>query len=125
MAHYAYIDENNIVTNVIVGPDEGTEPEGIDSWEAYFSSKGKGKALRTSYNTYENAHINGGEPFRKNFAGIGFSYDEENDAFIAPQPFPSWTLNAETFVWDPPVPAPEDGQAYDWDEESLSWVLVS
>ena len=89
MAHYAYIDENNIVTAVIVGPDEGTEPEGIDSWEEYFSAKGKGRALRTSYNGN----------IRKNYAGIGWTYDEARDAFIPPQPGPDCTLDEDTCLW--------------------------
>ena len=75
MAHYAYIDENNLVTAVIVGPDEGSEPEGVTSWEEYFSAKGKGQALRTSYNTHGGVHSEGGEPLRFNYAGIGYTYD--------------------------------------------------
>lgn len=124
MAHYAYIDENNIVTYVIVGPDEGTEPEGIDSWEAYFSAKGKGRSVRTSYNTQGGVHSNGGAPLRKNYAGIGFTYDEERDAFIPPQPFASWSLDEETCLWVSPIPYPEDGNAYEWDEESGNWIQI-
>lgn len=106
MAHYAYIDETNTVTSVIVGPDEGTEPGGVNSWESYFSAKGKGQALRTSYNTYGNAHSMGGTPFRGNYAGIGFTYNEERDAFIPPKPEPTeevsdWVLNEETCLWEP------------------------
>lgn len=131
MAHYAYIDENNRVTQVIVGPEEGTEPEGFDSWEEYFSQQGKGRALRTSYNTMEGIHydINTGEPsedqskaFRFNYAGIGMIYNEEFDAFITPQPFESWTLNISGLYWEPPVPRPEGEGSYVWNEESLSWL---
>ena len=87
MAHYAYIDQNNLVTSGIVGPDENTEPDEITSWEDYFSAKGKGRALRTSYNTFGGEHILGGVPFRKTYAGIGFTYDEDRDAFIPPKPY--------------------------------------
>jgi len=124
MAHYAYIDENNLVTSVIVGPDEGTEPEGIESWEAHFSAKGKGQALRTSYNTQGGVHSGDGEAFRFNYAGIGFSYDEERDAFIPPKPFESWVLDEGTCLWVAPVPMPDDGEPYSWDEEAGEWVVV-
>ena len=133
MAHYAYIDDNNLVTSVIVGPDEGSEPEGVESWEQYFSAKGKGQALRTSYNTRGGVHYNPetGEPsegqtqaLRFNYAGIGFTYDEERDAFIPPQPYASWVLDDYTCLWVPPLPYPEDGGQYIWDEESVSWVVV-
>ena len=124
MAHYAYIDENNIVTAVIVGPDEGSEPEGVESWEPYFSAKGKGQALRTSYNTYGGVHSEGGTPFRFNYAGIGFTYDEERDAFIPPKPFESWVLDEDTCLWVAPVAYPEDGGVYTWDEDAGDWVVV-
>jgi hypothetical protein len=123
MAHYAYINDG-IVTSVIVGPDEGTEPEGVESWEAYFSAKGKGQAVRTSYNTSGGAHSGGGEPLRMNYAGVGFTYDEERDAFIPPKPFESWVLDEATCLWEAPVAHPEDGETYTWDEESTSWTLV-
>lgn len=114
MAHYAYIDENSLVTQVIVGPDEGTEPDGIDSWEEYFSAKGKGRAVRTSYN----------HNIRKNYAGIGYIYDEQRDAFIPPKEFDSWVLNETTCRWEPSVAYPEDGGLYDWDEDAGDWVAV-
>jgi hypothetical protein len=120
MAHYAYIDEDNIVTQVIVGPDE----DGETDWEAYFSAKGKGRAVRTSYNTMAGVHLNGGEPFRFNYAGIGYTYDEERDAFIPPKPYDSWVLNEGTCLFEAPIPMPEDGGVYDWNEESQSWDLV-
>ena len=119
MAHYAYIDEMNTVTSVIVGPDEGTEPDGVESWEAYFSTKGKGQALQTSYNTHGGVHYTNGVPsedqrkaLRKNYAGIGFSYDPDRDAFIPPKPFESWPLNEDTCLWEAPVAYPEDGETY-------------
>jgi len=114
MAHYAYVDESNLVTSVIVGPDEGTEPEGIDSWEAYFSAKGKGQAVRTSYN----------DNIRFNYAGIGYSYDAERDAFIPPTPYPSWVLDETTCLWVAPIDYPADGGQYVWDEETTDWVEV-
>jgi hypothetical protein len=124
MAHYAYIDENGIVTQVIVGPDEGTEPDGVESWEAYFSAKGKGQAVRTSYNTVGGSHSGGGTPLRYNYAGIGFTYDEGRDAFIPPKPFESWVLDEDTCLWVAPVPYPEDGKVYAWDEDAGDWVAV-
>ncbi len=136
MAHYVYLDEDNVVVDVIVGPDEGNEPTGVDSWEEYFSAKGKGRSLRTSYNTRAGIHYSLDEEgrqvpsadqsraFRKNYAGIGFRYDEERDAFIPPQPFQSWVLNEETCLWDPPTPFPADGGYYLWDEDSGAWVEV-
>jgi len=126
MAHYAYIDENNLVTAVIVGPDEGTEPEGVSSWEDYFSAKGKGKALRTSYNTHGNQHATGNTPLRYNYAGIGFTYDPERDAFIPPKPenLNSWVLDEATCLWVAPIEYPADGGVYAWDESEGDWVEV-
>ena len=121
MAHYAYIDDNNVVTGVIVGPDESADTD----WEAYFSAKGKGRSVRTSYNTYGGRHSKGGTPFRKNYAGIGFTYDEERDAFIPPKPFDSWVLDEDTCLWVAPVPYPEGGGEYAWNEDSHSWELIS
>ena len=118
MAHYAYLDGNNVVTQVIVGRDEGED--GVD-WEAYYG------AVRTSYNTHGGQHTNGGTPFRGNFAGIGYRFDPDlgpDGAFIPPQPFPSWVLNTSTALWDAPVPYPTDGKPYRWDEDTLSWVEV-
>jgi hypothetical protein len=122
MAHYAYIDGNSTVIDVIVGPDEGTEPDGVSSWENYFTAKGNGRALRTSYNTVGGEHGGGGEPYRKNYAGLGYTYDEERDAFIPPKPYGSWVLNEDTCLWDAPVPYPTDGGEYGWDEETTQWV---
>lgn len=124
MAHYAYIDDNNIVTQVVVGRDENDLPQGVNSWEEYFSSKGKGRCLRTSYNTRNNTHVDGGVPFRGNFAGIGSVYDEELDAFYRQQPFPSWSFNADILDWDAPVPYPDDGIGYYWDEEEQAWFEI-
>ena len=126
MAHYAFIGEDNIVFRVIVGRDENDLEAGITSWEDYFQSKEADgvRVLRTSYNTYGGAHSQGGTPLRKNYAGRGFRYDDELDAFIPPQPFDSWSLNEETCLWEAPIAYPEDGEEYYWDEESGSWLEV-
>ncbi len=118
MAHYAYLDENNIVTQVIVGRDEDDLVEGVTDWEVYYG------AIRCSYNTYGGVHANGGTPFRKNYPGIGFTYDPDRDAFIPPKPFASWLLNEDTCLWEPPVPYPDDGNRYAWDEATVSWVIT-
>ena len=123
MAHYALLDENNIVVSVITGRNEGEL--GID-WEEYYKNYlGAYKCLRTSYNTSGNKHRNGGVPFRGNYAGTGFKYDPEKDVFIPPQPYPSWILNQNTFMWEPPVPAPavwDPNNPAIWDEEVKNWV---
>lgn len=98
MSHFAKV-ENDIVTQVIVA-----EQDVIDS--GMFGSGW----VQTSYNTYGGIHKNGGTPFRKNYAGVGFTYDSIRDAFIPPQPFASWTLNEDTCLWDCPVPYPDDGK---------------
>lgn len=122
MAHYAFLDENNVVTEVITGRNEGEVVEGISDWEAYYGNLRGQVCKKTSYNTYHNEHKLGGTPFRKNYAGIGFTYDEVNDAFIPPKPFSSWTLDTETFDWVAPVTYPTDGKLYSWNESTLSWI---
>lgn len=117
MAHYAFLDENHLVTEVIVGKEEGED--GID-WEAHYSAFRGQTCKRTSYNTHEGTHPNGA-PFRKNYAGIGHTYDSGRDAFISPKPFDSWVLDEDTCRWEPPVPMPEN-DVYVWDEPTLSWV---
>lgn len=124
MAHYAFLDEQNIVTQVITGCDENDLPDGIVSWEDHYANFHGQKCRRTSYNTYGNQHVAGGIPFRGNYAGIGYTYDEERDAFIPPQPYPSWVLNETTCLWDAPVPYPDDGQPYKWDEDAVGWVKI-
>jgi hypothetical protein len=121
MAHYAFLDENNIVTEVIVGKDEGEE--GVD-WEAHYGAFRGQTCKRTSYNTHGGVHRTGGTPFRKNYAGIGYSYNAIRDAFIPPKPFASWTLNEETCLWEAPVAYPDDGGLYQWDEITTSWVVI-
>jgi hypothetical protein len=111
MAHYAFLDKNNIVTEVIVGINENELIEGKDPETWYGNFRGQ-VCKRTSYN----ANI------RKNYAGIGFTYDAKRDAFIPPKPFASWVLNEETCNWEAPTPMPEGN--YIWDEDSVSWLEV-
>lgn len=118
MSHWALIDENNFVTMVTVG-DNGSPDEGY-SW---LKENAPGNWIKTSYNTYSGIHLNGGIPFRKNFAGVGFYYDSVRDAFIPPKPFNSWILNEDTCQWNPPVDMPNDENYYFWDEESTSWKI--
>lgn len=99
MAHYAFLDENNIVTEVIVGKDETEEGT---NWEDHYGKFRRQKCKRTSYNTLGGQHTGGGTPFRKNYAGIGYLYNEELDAFIPPKPGDDWTLDEETCLWNPP-----------------------
>ena len=118
-AHYSFLDTNNIVTEVIVGKDEGEE--GIN-WEVHYGNFRNQVCKRTSYNTSGGIHSSGGTPFRKNYAGIGYTYDEQRDAFIPPSPFPSFILNEDTCLWEPPVPYPTDGEIYLWNEEEGEWL---
>jgi hypothetical protein len=124
MAHYAYLNENNFVTQVIVGKDENEivldENENPIDWEIYYGAK------RTSYSTWMGRHLNGGTPFRKNYAAIGYTYDESRDAFIPPKPYESWLLNEDTCHWDSPVAKPaEDFEFYlIWNEDTISWDKV-
>jgi hypothetical protein len=120
MAHYAFLDKSNVVVQVIVGKDEGEDS--ID-WEQFYANELGMACKRTSYNTVGGVHQNGGTPFRKNYAGIGFTYDPQRDAFIPPKPFASWVLNEDTCLWDAPVAMPSDGQMYQWDEATLLWVI--
>jgi len=122
MAHYAFLDMNNIVTEVIVGKDEG---DTSTNWELHYQDFRKQVCKRTSYNTHGGVHSNGDTPFRKNYAGIGYSYDSARDAFIPPKPYPSWLLVEESCLWNPPVEYPDDGEKYEWDEENQEWDKVS
>ena len=114
MAHYAFLDDNNIVTEVIVGIDETETIEGLDP-ETWYGNFRNQTCKRTSYNG----------KIRKNFAGIGFTYDSNLNAFIAPQPFPSWLLNESDCQWSAPVSYPTDGFTYQWNEQRLDWELVN
>ena len=112
MAHYAFLDENNLVTEVITGIDETELIEGLDTETWYGNFRGQ-TCKRTSYNGN----------IRKQYAGIGYTYDAINDVFIVPQPYPSWSLD-QNFDWQPPTPRPEEG-LWRWDEDSLSWLEQS
>ena len=115
MAHFAKV-VYGVVIQVIVA-----EPEFFET----FVDSSPGDWIQTSYNTYGGQHKLGGTPLRKNYAGIGYSYDEQRDAFIPPKPYPSWLLNEQTCLWDSPVPFPNDGKKYQWNEESQNWVEVT
>ena len=123
MAHYAFLDENNIVTEVIVGVDETELLDGLDPETWYKNFRGQ-TCKRTSYNTLQGEHLKGGTPFRGNYAGIGYSYDETLDAFLPPKLHESWILNAEKYIYEAPVPYPTDGQKYRWNESIVNWELV-
>jgi hypothetical protein len=114
MGHFAKVVDGK-VTQVIVA-----EPEFFDT----FVDSSPGQWIQTSYNTQGGVHTLGGTPLRKNYAGIGYSYDAQRDAFIPPSPFPSWVLNEDTCLWSAPTPMPEDGKPYRWDEATTSWVEV-
>ena len=120
MAHYAFLDENNIVTSVIVGKDEGTD--GIDWEQKYGEIKGQ-TCKRTSYNTIANTHLLDGTPFRGNYAGIGYLYDDVNNIFIPVKPYDSWSLDITTATWKAPVDKPADFQdkKYKWNEVKQVW----
>ena len=121
MAHFAEIDENGIVLRVLV-VDNAQESNGQD-FLANTLGLG-GTWVKTSYNTVGGVHTNGGTPLRKNYAGIGYTYDSDRDAFIPPKPFASWTLDEDSCLWDAPVAYPTDGSMYTWNEETTSWDLV-
>ncbi len=116
MAHYAYLNENNIVVTVTVGKDETELIDGLDT-ETYYAQGTPYTVKRTSYNAATNG-------FRKNYAGIGYTYNETLDAFIAPKPYDSWTLNEDSCQWQAPTPMPTDGQMYWWVEEDLNWQVI-
>ena len=119
MAHWAELDENNIVTRVLVGSNE--DPD--EGYQWLIDNLG-GTWVKTSYNTQGGVHSLGGTPLRKNYAGIGYSYDATRDAFIPPKPFNSWLLKEDTCLWDAPTPYPTDGKMYRWVEEDLNWQEV-
>lgn len=120
MSHFAQIDENSIVTQVLV-IEQDVIDTGLFGDPASF--------IQTSYNTQGGVHLLGGTPFRKNYAGIGFTYDAQRDAFIPPKPFNSWVLNEDTCLWEPITPMPSEmppiGQFWSWNEDSLSWEEVN
>jgi hypothetical protein len=116
MTHFAKLDKNNIVIFVTKGREED------EGKEAELSARTGDQYVQTSYNTRGGVHLLGGTPFRKNFAGIGWTYDQTRDAFVPPQPYPSWTLNETTCLWEAPVAEPADG-LHIWDETNQQWVM--
>lgn len=118
MSHFAEIDGEGTVLRVLVVADD-KESRGQEFLADDLGLGGTWK--KTSYNTVGGVHSNGGTPFRKNFAGIGYKYDAEKDAFIPPKPFTSWILDEETCLWNAPTPMPTDDKMYVWDEPTTSW----
>ena len=119
MAHFAKLDENNVVLEVNVVNNNDLLQDGVES-----EAKGIQFLVDWSggYTNWKQTSYNG--KIRKNFAGVGYTYDAQRDAFIPPQPFPSWGLNESTCLWDAPTPMPNDGQRYYWDEPTTSWVVI-
>lgn len=111
MAHFAKVLDGKVVQVIVAEPD----------FFKTFVDSTPGEWIQTSYNTFGNQHKLGGTPLRGNYAGVGYIYDHEHDVFYASQPHPSWTLNQTTWLWDAPVPYPDDGKAYQWDEATVSW----
>ena len=139
MAHYAFVNNLGLVSQVIVGRDEKDSAEGIDSWESYYGNLKSMVCKRTSYNTYGGVHyttdddgnrvpsVDQSKALRFNYAGIGFTFDPDkgtDGAFIPPKPFQSWVLDEDTCLWVAPVPYPEDGESYTWDEELQEWTAI-
>jgi len=125
MATFAEINNSNIVLRVLVVDDKDTQDESGNEVESigvkYLSDAFGGTWKKTSYHTSNGIHNLGGTPFRKNYAGIGYTYDESKDAFYPPQPYSSWTLDEDTCQWDPPVEYPNDGDEYNWNEDTGAW----
>jgi hypothetical protein len=115
LAHFAKLDENNVVIFVTVGRQED------DGKEAELCARTGDVYKQTSYNTHGGVHALGGTPLRKNYAGIGYTYDAGRDAFIPQRPYPSWVLDEFSCLWNAPVPYPTDGKRYSWNEENLAW----
>ena len=123
MAHFAKLGKGNKVLTVTVVHNDvaPTEQAGRDFLNNVYNTNDNW--FQTSYNTYGGVHKLGGTPFRKNYAGIGYKYDQTRDAFIPPKPYNSWTLNEDTCLWEAPVVKPDDGQKYLWNEETQQWDL--
>lgn len=122
MAHFAEIDEQGVVLRVLV-VDNAHENDG-QNFLANTLGLG-GTWIKTSYNTVGGVHTSGGTPLRKNYAGIGYTYDEGRDAFIPPKPYASWTLNETSCTWEAPVAYPSDGKIYSWNEATTSWDEIA
>jgi len=115
MAHWAELDENNVVVRVTVGSND--EPD--EGYQWLVDNLG-GNWIKTSYNTKNGVHELGGTPLRGNYAGVGYTYHEDIDAFMPPKDYPSWIIDATTYSWIPPVPKPDSG-LWEWDESTVSW----
>ena len=114
MSHFVKVLDGKVIQGIVA------EAEFFQT----FVDSSPGEWIQTSYNTHGGVHANGGTPLRKNYAGIGYTYDRNRDAFIPPQPFASWTLNDGTCLWDCPVAYPDDGKRYNWNEQTTSWIEV-
>jgi hypothetical protein len=114
MAHFAKVVEGKVTQVIVAEPD----------FFATFVDSSPGEWIQTSYNTKGGVHVSGGTPLRKNYAGIGYTYDRERDAFIPPQPYASWSLNEDTCLWSAPIPYPTDGKEYRWNENAQSWEEI-
>lgn len=112
MSHFAKVLDGKVTQVIVAEPDFFTT----------FVDSSPGTWIQTSYNTIGGQHTQGGTPLRGNYAGIGYIYDAQNDVFYAPQPYASWILNKETWIWEAPVAMPTDGKKYKWEESSKSWV---
>tara|TARA_R110002167_G_scaffold83474_1_gene226714 strand:- start:1918 stop:2298 length:381 start_codon:yes stop_codon:yes gene_type:complete len=124
MAHFAKLDNNNIVTLVVtVNNDIATDEAAGISFLKTLYKEPNSVWKQTSYNTVDGIHKLGGTPFRKNYAGIGYTYDEARNAFIPTKPYPSFTLNEDTCRWTAPIVKPDDGKRYNWNEDNQSWDL--
>jgi hypothetical protein len=117
MGHFANVNENSIVINVVVMNDENPQESA-----SFLETRLGGTWIQTSYNTQAGQHLQGGTPLRKNFAGIGSLYSLELDAFFSPSPYESWVLNEESCTWEAPIPYPKDDKDYRWNEPTTSWV---
>ena len=129
MAHWAELDANNVVTRVLVG--DNNDPAGDEGYQWLLDNLG-GTWVKTSYNSVggkrrnpETGEMTEEAGFRKNYAGIGYTFDVGRDAFIPPKPFNSWNLNEDTCLWEAPTPYPADGKIYRWDEDTTAWVEVT
>tara|TARA_R100001509_G_scaffold142298_1_gene97619 strand:+ start:146 stop:523 length:378 start_codon:yes stop_codon:yes gene_type:complete len=123
MAHFAKLNSDNIVQQVVVVSNDiaTTEQAGVDFLNNLHGTNDVWK--QTSYNTYANVHLLGGTPFRKNYASVGFTYNETIDGFVEPKTYDSWVLNETKGIWEPPVAYPNDGNTYNWNENTQNWVL--
>ena len=124
MATFAKIGSGNIVEQVVAVSNEvaTTEQAGVEFLQNLYNDTATWK--QTSYNTYGGVHSLDGTPFRKNFAGVGYTYDETKNAFIAPKPYASWVLDDDTCLWEAPVAYPDDDKEYEWNEDTTSWDAV-